>query len=324
MNTDGRFIDTGLAVLEGEAASATQARRQPAPQPDTGNAPGPTYYNLPVLKEPVWEWAIPAYFLTGGMAGAAMTLGMAAQLIGGRKLYAFDARCRWTGAIGGAIGSALLIYDLGRPVRFLNMLRVFRPTSPMSIGSWVLALATPLSAGSAILPRPYNRLFGVGAGLLGMPLATYTGVLLASTAVPLWNSARRSLPLLFGASSVASLGAAFHFLDFGRRERAIVLRFALLGQAAELAATAAVEREARRIPQVARPLHNGFTGALWTAASLFTAGAVLVSLTPGGGRGKRWLAGALGLAGSACLRFGIFYAGKRSARDPHAAFAHAS
>jgi formate-dependent nitrite reductase membrane component NrfD len=326
MTNDGRFIDTGLGLLEGEAATVGQAHGLPmratpqTPYP----APGPTYYGRPFLKEPVWEWSVPAYFLIGGIAGAAMTLGMAAQFIGGRSLYAFDERCRWTGAIGGAVGSALLIYDLGRPTRFLAMLRVFRATSPMSIGSWVLALATPLSAGSAILPRPYNRLLGIGAGLLGMPLATYTGVLIASTAVPLWNSARRGLPLLFGASSMVSLAALFQFLDLDRRERAIVHRFGLLGQVAELAAHAAVEREVSRIPQVSRPLHDGFSGVLWNAASVFNAATLVVSLAPGGGRRKRWLAGALGLASGVCVRFGIFYAGKRSARDPHAAFAHAS
>ena len=96
-----------------------------------------------------------------------MTVGMAVQLFGGTRLRAFDERCRWIGAIGGGVGSVLLIADLGRKARFLNMLRVFRATSPMSVGSWVLALATPLSAGSALLGgnRGALRYVGHGAGV---------------------------------------------------------------------------------------------------------------------------------------------------------------
>src|SRR5690349_16210298 len=147
----------------------------------------PTYYQRPVLKPPVWIWTIPAYMFVGGIAGAAMTMGYAVQLVGGRRLRAFDERCRWIGAIGGGVGTVLLIADLGRKGRFLAMLRVFRRTSPMSVGSWVLALATPLSAGSALLTLSRGWLWaagygaGIGAGILGMPLATYTAVLLSNT-----------------------------------------------------------------------------------------------------------------------------------------------
>jgi formate-dependent nitrite reductase membrane component NrfD len=323
---DGRSIDTTIGLLEGEASVQRTAppRNAPVIEPSLPEAPalGPTYYDRPVLKQPVWIWTIPTYFLVGGIAGAAMTLGLAVQMFGGRRLRAFDERCRWTGAIAGGIGSALLIADLGRKTRFLMMLRVFRPTSPMSVGSWVLALATPLSAGSAIMPRPFDRILGVGAGVLGMPLATYTGVLIGNTAVPLWNSARRTLPLLFGASAMASLAGLFNLMDLTERERRIMRRFGLIGQAAELLAAGAVERDARKVPRVSKPLRNGFSGMLWSAASICTAGALVLSLLPGDGRRKRAITGLLGLAGGACVRFGIFHAGKRSARDPHAAFMH--
>jgi formate-dependent nitrite reductase membrane component NrfD len=328
MNTmhDGRSIDTAIGLLEGEAShqQATPPGNAPmiAPSLSEVHALGPTYYGRPVLKEPVWIWTIPTYFLVGGIAGAAMTMGLAVQIFGGRRLRGFDERCRWTGAVAGGIGSALLIMDLGRKSRFLMMLRVFRPTSPMSIGSWVLAIATPLSAGSAIMPAPFNRMLGVGAGVLGMPLATYTGVLLGNTAVPLWNSARRSLPLLFGASSMASMAALFNLMDLSARERRIVRRFGVIGQSAELLAAAAVEHDAHKVPRVAKPLRDGFSGMLWSAASVCTAGALVLSLLPGQGKRKRYLTAALGLAGGACVRFSIFYAGKRSARDPHAAFMH--
>ncbi len=286
----------------------------------------PTYYGRPVIKEPVWIWSVPGYFFVGGLAGAAMTVGMAAQLFGGRRLRHFEERCRWVGAIGGGIGTALLIHDLGRKERFLFMLRVFRPTSPMSVGSWVLALATPLSAGSALLtmsrglPWRLGYMAGIGAGILGMPLATYTAVLISNTAVPLWSSSRRTLPLLFGASSMASLASVFELMPLDQRERAIMHTFGTVGRVAELAAAVAVEKEASQVPRVAEPLQQGVSGALWRAAAVLTAASLVVSLLPGRARAKRMISGTLGILGGACIRFAVFHAGKASARDPHATF----
>jgi formate-dependent nitrite reductase membrane component NrfD len=243
-----------------------------------------------------------------------MTLGLAVELFGGPDLRPFDRRCRWTGAVAGGIGSALLIHDLGRKERFLFMLRVFRATSPMSIGSWVLAAATPLSAASAVLTGRPGRLAGLGAGLLGLPLATYTAVLLGTTAVPLWNETRRSMPFLFGGSAVASLASLFELMSLDRRERAIMFRFGTAGRVAELVGSAVFEHEARRSPGVARPLRDGLSGALWNAAGVCTLASLAVSLLPGAGKTSRRIAGALGIAGGVCLRFAVFYAGKRSAR----------
>ena len=322
---DGRYIDTSIATLEGEASHQTPPKQEAKIQPVPSAPPGPvpTYYDKPAIKPPVWIWSIPAYFFVGGVAGASMTLGLAVQLFGGKRLRRFDERCRWIGAVGGGVGTALLIHDLGRKTRFLFMLRVFRPTSPMSIGSWVLALATPLSAGSALLTLSRGWLYdagyaaGMAAGFLGMPLATYTAVLISNTTVPVWKGSRRTLPLLFGASSAASLGSVLDLMPLRDRERAIARRFGIAGRIAELAAARAVEREASAIPRVGKPLHEGATGALWKAATVFTgASLAAATLLPR----RRILAGALGLLGGACVRFAIFYAGKRSALDPQATF----
>jgi hypothetical protein len=121
---------------------------------------------------------------------------------------------------------------------------------------------------------------------------------------------------------VASLAALFNLMDLTERERRIMRRFGLIGQAAELLAAGAVERDTRKVPRVSKPLRDGFSGMLWSAASICTAGAMVLSLLPGDSRRKRAITGLLGLAGGACVRFGIFHAGKRSARDPHAAFMH--
>lgn len=309
---DGRYIDISLGTLEGEASRQRAGSLKP-PETDMAHHP------RPILKPPVWIWSIPAYFFVGGAAGAAMTLGLAAQWFGGKRLRGFEERCRWIGAVGGGIGSALLIHDLGRKERFLFMLRVFRPTSPMSVGSWVLAIATPLSAGSAILTIARGRWYrlgytaGLGAGILGMPLATYTAVLLANTAVPLWSESRRTLPVLFGSSAMASLASVLELMPLKPGEQDIVHRFGIIGRVGELIASKAVEREAG---PVGKPLQEGLSGALWKTAAVLTAGSLVVSLLPGRSRAKGIASGTLGILGGLCLRFAVFYGGKASAVTP--------
>jgi formate-dependent nitrite reductase membrane component NrfD len=331
MKDDGRSIDIAAGALEGEASGQPDPEAVPraAAAPASATQPAPTcrtYYDRPAIKPPVWIWSIPAYFYVGGVAGAAMVLALAGQLWGGRKLRNFEKRCRWIGAIGGGIGTALLIHDLGRKSRFLFMLRVFRPTSPMSVGSWVLAAATPLSAGSAMLTfarGPLDRLgqaAGIGAGILGMPLATYTAVLISNTAVPVWQAGRRVLPPLFAASSMAGLGSLLDLMELEPAERRLGQYFGAAGRIGELAAGVVLEHETGRVPRVGKPLHEGASGALWKVAKAATATSLLISLLPGQSRGKRILAGALGTAGALCLRFAIFHAGKASALDPRATF----
>jgi formate-dependent nitrite reductase membrane component NrfD len=336
---DGRNIDRELGTLAGEAADqvvpADRAGAQGAapvavweqvPTQRTREPGDITYYDRPVLKEPVWIWAVPMYFFVGGAAGAAAVLGAGAQITGDEDLRDLVVRCRRIAAAGDAIGTGLLIYDLGRPERFLNMLRVFRPSSPMSVGSWVLAVSAPLSATSVRLAkadgamRALGDLAGLGAGVTGMPLAGYTAVLLSNTAVPLWQAIRRSLPLLFTASGMASAASLLELTDLGEREERVVHRFGLLGKLAEMGAMLAVEREARAVERVGRPLREGLGGALWKAAGGLTASSVALSLIPGTSRGRRTASGLLGVAGSLALRFAVFHAGKASARDPRATF----
>lgn len=283
-----------------------------------------TYYERPVIKEPVWIWTVPAYFHTGGAGGAAAVLGAVAQLHGG--LDGLVGRCRWIATGGTALGTVLLIADLGRPARFLNMLRVLRPTSPMSVGSWLLAATSGAAAVSAVgrgrggVAGGLARFTGLGAGVLGGPLAGYTGVLLSNTAVPAWQGARRTLPLLFAGSSVAAAASLLQLLDLDDDAQPVVRGFHVVGALWELAAGAAVEREVGRVERAARPYHEGASGALWTAAKAATAASLLLSLPPGGSRARRTLAGLLGTVGSLALRFAVFQAGRASSRDPRATF----
>jgi hypothetical protein len=212
----------------------------------------------------------------------------------------------------------LLASDLGRPERFLYMLRMFKVTSPLSVGSWILAAIAPAAVGAVvsdrlgIFPR-LGRVAEVAAGLLGPALATYTGTLVADTAVPVWHEAGRELPFLFAGSAAASAGAAAVLLtppeDAGPARR-LVLSGALL----ELGAAQAMEH---RLGELGEPYHQGPAGRLARLAKACTAtGAGLVAA---GGRRRRGLAAAgaaLVLAGSACERWAVYKAGFQSARDP--------
>ncbi|HYW26589.1 MAG TPA: NrfD/PsrC family molybdoenzyme membrane anchor subunit, partial [Terriglobales bacterium] len=131
------------------------------------------YPGRPVLKRPVWTWEIPVYFFVGGLAGASALLGLAADLAGQGALAR---NARMAAATGAMVSPLLLISDLGRPERFANMLRVFRPTSPMSVGSWTLALFGGAAAAAAAADvtgrgRRLGRVAGAAAGLLGPGLA---------------------------------------------------------------------------------------------------------------------------------------------------------
>jgi formate-dependent nitrite reductase membrane component NrfD len=279
---------------------------------------GPTYYDLPVLKEPVWIWAVPAYFYLGGAAGAAASLGAAAQ--GVPQLRGLVRRCRRIAFAGSAVGAGLLIHDLGRPERFLNMLRVFRPTSAMSVGSWLLASFNGLSGTAVVLDgNGPGDLAGLLAGIAGAPLSGYTGVLLSDTAVPLWQAARTTLPVLFVASGVSAAASMLELGELSEPEQKAVWRFGVAGQIAELGAMTALERDVDRVERVGLPLKEGLGGSLWRAAKVLTGLSLALTLLQRSSKRRR-LAGLLGSAGAIALRFSLFHAGKASARDPRATF----
>jgi formate-dependent nitrite reductase membrane component NrfD len=335
---DGRNIDLDVGALSGEGATirvkspedAYAGPEQPLDRvpSDVEGEPSPTYYGQPVIKEPVWKWVIPVYFHIGGVSGATSVLVAAADLLAPKRMRRMRHYGSLIGLAGDSIGAALLIHDLGRPSRFLHMLRVFRPTSPMSVGSWVLAGSGGLNflavvfGGRAGALGKLGKIASVGAGVLGLPLSGYTAVLLANSAVPVWQATRRTLPVLFVASAMASAAAQLEALPLGRAERRAVHRFGQVGKTIEIAAALAVAREASAVPRVARPLRRGASGALLRASTALNV-AALVTSTLAGDRGPRrmqWASAALGTLGGLAMRFAVVFAGKASARDPRATF----
>jgi formate-dependent nitrite reductase membrane component NrfD len=273
-----------------------------------------SYYGRSIVKEPVWKSEIPLYLWTGGIAGASAVLHGVARLTGNEALAK---RALYIGAVADVASPLLLVKDLGRPERFLNMFRMFKVTSPMSVGSWILLVSGGASSTAAALEllgilAPVRRAAEIASFAAGPPLATYTGALVANTTIPVWSEARDQLPWLFGASATATAGAA-----------AAVVTPARFAGPARRAAVAGAVAEGVFMRQMRRRL--GFVGEVYDqgaagrhariARACTTLGAGLLALA-----GRRPVAartgGLLMLAGGVALRFSVFRAGFQSARDP--------
>lgn len=274
-----------------------------------------SYYGRPIVKEPVWQPEIPAYLFTGGVAGGCALLHGVARVTGQERLAR---TALYVGAVADVISPALLISDLGRPERFHHMLRVFKVTSPMSVGSWVLFVSGGASNTAAVLElfdilRPVKWAAEVVSFLAGAPLATYTGTLIADTAIPVWHQARKELPFLFGASAAASAGAATTIF-MRPREAGPSRRLAVAGVAAELGLMQAMEH---RLGFVGEVYKQGAAGKLARASKLLTAaGGALLATRARRSRGAAVAGSALVLAGEVALRWSVFRAGFQLARDP--------
>jgi formate-dependent nitrite reductase membrane component NrfD len=250
---DGRGIDVSLATLSGEGAGQ-RAGSQPdhvpiapwqgMPGGDTGAV---TYYGRPLLKPSVWSIDIPIYYFCGGAAGAALALGAAIQVVcrdrrSAHELRRLSATCHWIGIVGSTAGAAFLIHDLGRPERFLYMMRVFRPTSPMNMGVWILSGAAPAAVAAGLFVNRggwvgrLGEAAGYASGIFGAGLAGYTGVLVSNSAIPVWQDARRWMPPLFVASSASAAAGVLQLFAFEPRASRMARVFGASGRVAELVA----------------------------------------------------------------------------------------
>jgi DMSO reductase anchor subunit len=271
-----------------------------------------TYYGTPVVAPPVWKPSIALYFFTGGLAGASAGLGLAARLAGRPELAR---RCALAAISGAAASPALLIEDLGRPERFHHMLRMFKVTSPMSVGTWILTAFGGASGVVALSEltgrfRPAGRACQWASAALGMPLATYTAALVANTSMPVWRRGRFHLPFLFAASSAGAAGS-LAAIATPARESAPAAALAAGGAVASAGVTWLMERH---LGEDAEPYRSGSASRFARAAApLGLAGAAALVA----GRRNRLATvagGALVLASSLAERFAVLRAGADSAR----------
>ena len=272
----------------------------------------PAYYGRPIVKPPVWKREIGWYLFTGGLAGASATMAAMARA-SGNPVLARRAALVATAAVN--VSPALLVKDLGRPERFLNMMRVFKPSSPMNLGSWLLLGSGTATTGATLLdlagiaPRTRAVLEAI-AGVAGLPLSVYTAVLLGDTANPAWHEGRRDLPFLFAAGAAASAGAA-GVLTTPPEHAGPARRAMLIGTVGSQVAETVMER---RIGGVARAYATGEAGRYCRTARILDGAGLALSLARG--RRVRRLGAGLLLAGAAASRFAVFKAGFQAAEDP--------
>ncbi len=301
-------------------------RDDPLPR-ESRSGPQPefrSYYGRAVLKPPVWEWKVPAYLFTGGLSAGSAVLAAGADLTGRPAL-------RRAGRIGAlatlAASTYFLIADLGRPERFHHMLRVAKPTSPMSVGTWILVAYGPgaaVAAASELVPGPLRRTVlgrmlrrmarpaGLSAAVIAPAVASYTAVLLSQTAVPAWHETHPHLPFVFTGSAAASAGGLGMLLT-PVREAGPARRFAVVGAASELAASRLMEK---RLGVVRDAYTTGKAHQLRTWAEYLTAAGLIGTVVAGRrSQAVSAVSGLALLAGSLLQRLGIFEAGVASTKD---------
>jgi hypothetical protein len=284
-------------------------------QPMVPDAEFRSYYGMPVINKPVWEpLDIAGYLFLGGLAGASSVLAAVSEVRGEHEV----ARAAKVGAAGAAVASlAALVHDLGKPSRFLNMLRVIKVTSPMSVGSWLLSAYAPaalVAAGSSVTgrARPLGMLGTAGAAALGPAVASYTGVLISDTAVPAWHDGHREMPVVFVGSAATAAGG-LGLMAAPATGQGLSRRVAVGGALTELAAAKVLERS---VGIAEESYKRGKAGRYMKAGEACAAAGCGLAVLRRGHRRSGMVAGALLLASSALTRFGIFHAGIDSADDP--------
>jgi formate-dependent nitrite reductase membrane component NrfD len=303
--------DTGYAQAQPADGQVASANRRMREAPVSG-------VHGPFIKPPVWTWEVPLYFWIGGLASGTAFVAAACDAAGDHA-SARLARKLALGAVAAA--PPLLIADLGRPGRFLNMLRIVKPRSPMNLGAWCLAAFSTTAAasvGADLLDRPaVARGVGVATTVLGGYLGSYTGVLLATTAVPFWARSRLVLGPVFICTAAASGAAATRLAlvaggmpDEHPTQRAL----GNVETASILAEFALSSLNRRHLGELGSVMHEGRSGLLFRVAETAVGAGLATRLTARmGGRGMRDLASLLFLGGALTFRFAWVQGGKASA-----------
>lgn len=297
---------------------------------------GESYYGRPALKASHWGWLIAGYYFAGGIAGGAQVIATVADLAGAGRHRAIVRAARYIALAGTLASPPLLIADLHTPTRFYNMLRIVRPTSPMSLGSWVLSAfgfctgLTALAQGAAdVSGSPAAgwaaRACGLPAAATGMAMASYTGALSSATSVPLWAAIPRALPALFGlastASALASIALVAEAQGADEETHAPLERLSLVVGLAELATHAAIVRTWHQ-RGVAGPVEGTRLGMVHKVGVIGLGAAVPTAIHAAHQlRGQRTRVGTIvaavaTLVGVFAERAVLVFAGNESARRP--------
>lgn len=288
-----------------------------------------SYYGQAIVKPVPWDHKISAYLFVGGIAGVSGIVQAGAAATGNSVLQR-NSRLTAMAAVG--LSGIALVADLGRPERFLNMMRTVKLTSPMSVGTWILSAYAGfagITTGAEVLRLlpargPVTALIRVtdavgtpstiGQAAFGAPLAAYTAVLLADTAHPVWHESRRELPFVFVGSAALAAGGVQMVLT-PTALAGPVRRLALLGVGTELLAMHRLEEHLTDLG-IDEPVRTGTAGGrLRLAKGLAIAGG-LGTLLAGRSRILAVAAGAALATASALTRMGIVEAGIESAKDP--------
>jgi formate-dependent nitrite reductase membrane component NrfD len=292
-----------------------EAIREASKRARTG--PLPDQVSGPVIKAPVWTWEVPLYFWFGGIAAGSSFVALACDLAGDDESAAVARKV----ALAALVPSPpLLVMDLGRPERFYNMLRIFKPRSPMSMGAWALTVFGNLAAaavGADLLGRRREaHALGAANAVVGGYVGSYTGVLLASTAVPVWARSRLFLGPIFVSTAAATGAAACRLtlvalgMPAGHPTRNALGRVEMGAMAAELGLSVINER---RLGPLAAGLEVGRPGKLFKAAKWAVRAGLVLQVTRR--RPAEHVASALYLAAGLLFRYAWVGAGPLSARD---------
>jgi hypothetical protein len=316
---DGRWSYLyGGDTAYGDAAPDIPAVRQAAKAAREGELP--QIVAGPILNPPVWTWEVPLYFWLGGIASGSSFVSLACDLAGDEQSAAVARKVALAALVPSPV---LLIMDLGRPERFWKMLRIFKPRSPMSMGVWALTTFGSLAAaavGADLLGRRTTaRGLGAANAVVGGYVGSYAGVLLASTAVPVWARSRLLLGPIFVSTATATGAAACRLalaasgLPVGHPTRNALGRVEMGAMGAELALSVVNER---RLGPLARGLEAGRPGKLFKAAKWSVrAGLALRLARKRGGPVTHHVASLLYLAAGLMFRYAWVGAGPLSARD---------
>src|SRR5215467_8003382 len=322
-----RITEDRLDALKQEAVRTGRVQQSgivpvasPLPKQPVANS----YHENPVLKPPTWTWQIPLYFFVGGVAGISALIGVLAHVVNNTGLLRASL---WIGLTGALLSPPLLIADLGRPERFLNMLRVLKPRSAMSLGAWTLS-AFSLAIGLAVICHELilaghgteflvaiDWLAEISAAMTGLILASYTSVLLGVTAIPVWSENRKLVPVVFLTGALGSAAAILELLGF----RVPATQFIGIGASTvEIVIALTIERRNRHVD---RPLREGAVGWLTRVGALLAGPVSLILRAFWSNNPEFRDSAALCFIGGALIaRYAWIAAGRVSSRDPQALF----